>query len=142
MNSEQNELSVGDMYENGSIYTILCDYLNFCDPSEENTSEANKPTGNSKAQKSKKTSFPNLAGFCRYIGIGIDEFFRLSASYPEHSGRILTVLEDEALNSGVSASLLSAYLKKRLGYGSTESPQSPEQQLCISFEHDIFEDGE
>ena len=51
------------------------------------------------------------------------------------------MLEDEALNSSLSPTLISAYLKKRLGYASDSSAESSENQLQIKFEHDIFEDG-
>ena len=56
-------------------------------------------------------------------------------------GKILTVLEDEALNSGLSPALVSSYLKKRLGYDGIKAQESS-SQLEIKFEHDIFEDGE
>ncbi len=91
----------------------------------------------------KKSLFPNLAGFCRFVGIGIGELEDICTPYPELFDKLLTVLEDEALNSGLSATLLSAYLKKRLGYdvahGHTDAGAT---QMQIHFEHNIFEDGE
>ena len=55
--------------------------------------------------------------------------------------QIYLTLEDEALNSGLPPALLSAYLKKRLGY-EKELQAVEEMPLQIQFEHDIFEDGE
>ena len=60
--------------------------------------------------------------------------------YPEHLA--LAVLEDEALNSDLSPTLLSAYLKRRLGYDTPARALAQKDQICISFEHDIIEDGE
>lgn len=88
--------------------------------------------------------FPNLAGFCRAIGIGVEVFEREMAAYPETFGMLCAIFEDEALNSDLSATVLAPYLKRRLGYG-----DKPEQQgsICDSaetrlvFQHDILEDG-
>ena len=59
---------------------------------------------------------------------------------------LCAMFEDEALNSGLSATLISAYLKKHLGYGDkaeTASKSSMElEQIKLVFEHDIYEDGE
>ena len=85
--------------------------------------------------------FPNLAGFCRFIGISTSELEAFGKDNPNDYGIILTVLEDEALNSGLSPALVSAYLKKRLGYDATKALETS-SQLEIKFEHDIFEDGE
>ena len=74
--------------------------------------------------------------------VGTDELELLLKEYPEQYGRILAVLEDEALNSSLSATLVSAYLKKRLHYDTGTAKASYEGQLQISFEHDIMEDGE
>ena len=62
-------------------------------------------------------AFPNLAGFCRYCRIGEDGLARLRRRYPAACDFIMTALEDEALNADKSASLVTAYLKRRLGYG-------------------------
>ena len=91
-----------------------------------------------------RTRFPNLAGFCRGLGVGVDVFRREMEAYPEVMDALLAVLEDEALNWEWSATIVSAYLKKRLGYGErgeeTRSVcESAETRLV--FEHDVFEDG-
>ncbi|MBQ8397894.1 MAG: hypothetical protein IJX53_06860 [Clostridia bacterium] len=62
-------------------------------------------------------TFPNLAGFCRYCRIGEEGLAKLSRRYPGAYDFIITALEDEALNADKSASLVTAYLKRRLGYG-------------------------
>ena len=55
-------------------------------------------------------------------------------------------LEDEALNASNSPTLLSAYLKKRLGYLEKQSKGEQNESECglmrLVFEHDIEEDGE
>ena len=54
------------------------------------------------------------------------------------------MFEDEALNSELSPTVVTAYLKQRLGYGEKQethraSCELPELKLV--FDHDIFEDG-
>ncbi len=92
------------------------------------------------------TRIPNVAGFCRHIGRGLGYFYSLRESDPEVFGRICAVLEDEALNSGISASILSVYLKARLsGPYDTEAPESTSLDsggLTLIFDHDIEADGE
>ena len=85
--------------------------------------------------------FPNLAGFCRFLKISTSELEEVGKKFPEHYGRLLTVLEDEALNSKLSPTIISAYMKKRLGYDK-DLPAQNNPQMEIKFEHDIFEDGE
>ncbi len=91
-----------------------------------------------------KARFPNLAGLCRHLGIGIETLEEVFADYPESYGALCAVFEDEALNSDLSATVISAYLKQRLGYGDKAEPKRaacefPEVKLV--FDHDIFEDG-
>lgn len=145
MNSNQGSLE--ELCENGKIEMLLREYLEFCAslPSREGEEaqmehQKKTPQKSSKAERNRSV-FPNLAGFCRYLGVGTGELERLSEVYPVEHGKILAVLEDEALNSGLSATLISAYLKKRLGYD-TQKNQADEPQLQISFEHDIIKDGE
>lgn len=87
---------------------------------------------------------PNLAGFFRYCGFDGDDLARLKRDFPGEYSSLCMILEDEALNSSVSPTVLSAYLKKRLGYGSGEEEPtaiSGGDQLRLIFEHDIAEDG-
>ena len=52
-------------------------------------------------------------------------------------------MEDEALNaSSVSPTLITAYLKRRLGYAEKPEASSAEcGDVRVIFEHDITEDG-
>lgn len=88
--------------------------------------------------------FPNLAGFCRFLGVGVDTFLREMAGFPEEHDIICAMLEDEALNSELAVTLLSTYLKKRLGYddkADVKRATCEAGELKLVFEHDIFEDG-
>ena len=74
---------------------------------------------------------------------GVRRMFELAKKYPEEIDRLYAILEDEALNSGLPPAVLSAYLKKRLGYDKdTPKNDGAEGQMTIRFEHDIFSDGE
>ncbi len=118
----------------GRLGSYLKRYLNECRPPS--GGESKKPTG----------KFPNLAGFCRWLGCGVSEIETLRLTHPEEADRLAAVMEDEALNhgTGVSPTLLSAYLKRRLGYTS-ERAEAVAQAECgemrVIFEHDIEEDG-
>ena len=133
MNSAESKLKA---LNGGEITTLLNQYLLTCH-AESSAAELQ----DNKRKKSKETVFPNLAGFCRFIGVSTSELEAFGKSYPDEYGKILTVLEDEALNSSLSPALVSAYLKKRLGYDGAKIQESS-SQLEIKFEHDIFEDGE
>lgn len=87
---------------------------------------------------------PNVAGFCRFAHVGVDEFDKLMKTDPEVHGALCAVFEDEAFNSSMSPSILSVYLKLRLGYNG-ESKQmhiADNGQLRLVFEHDAYTDGE
>ena len=148
VNSDPSENFIKELCEKGAIADMLEQYIISCDHPETTAQEGIASldgisnTKKEKKQKTQKCSFPNLAGFCRYLNIGTDQLEALQDIYPEQYGRILAVLEDEALNSGISPTLISAYLKKRLGYESPSKRNHREEQLQISFEHNIFEDGE
>lgn len=129
MNSAENILKAEN---GGKIINLLEEYVLSC------SEELNKNTEG--AKKKSKQSFPNLAGFCRFIGVSAAKLERFGKEAPEVYGRILAILEDEALNSSLSPTLISAYLKKRLGYEASKT-QEDRGQLEIKFEHDIFEDG-
>ena len=88
--------------------------------------------------------FPNLAGFCRYLGIGVEALRESFSDDPYGYGVLCAVFEDEALNSELSPTVITAYLKQRLEYGEKTEPKRaacelPEVKLV--FDHDIFEDG-
>ena len=145
IDKKESEL-VDSACEMGILGELAEEYIIFCHTSEEK--EGEKITENSsKKRKSaeKSTIFPNIAGFCRYFGIGAQKYERLSKKYPEEFEKLSAIFEDEALNSEISASILTAYLKKRLGYGEGEKAEKSEVetgQLRLIFEHDILSDGE
>ena len=148
MNSDQSEDLIRELCENGGINDALKKYMADCSPrtipaqESKASSDGNSNQKKEKKQEIQKGSFPNLAGFCRYLNVGTDELEHVAEDYPSQYGRILAVLEDEALNSGLSPTLISAYMKKRLRYDLSTQRSSRDEQLHISFEHDIFEDGE
>ena len=88
--------------------------------------------------------FPTLAGFCRYCNIGVSELKAWAREYPAEYEILCSVLEDEALNSGISATLVSAYLKNHFGYGekAAEKTRVDSGDIKLVFEHDILSDGE
>ena len=133
MNSAESKFKA---LNGGEITTLLNQYLLHC-----HEESSNADAQESKRKNRKEAVFPNLAGFCRFIGVSTSELEAFGKSNPSEYGQILTVLEDEALNSGLSPALVSAYLKKRLGYDGAKV-QELSSQLEIKFEHDIFEDGE
>ena len=138
MNSDQNVRSVIVLCESGEIYGALEEYILSCSTVKD---DFNGQAKGSKKSETSKNSFPNLAGFCRFLKVSTLEFEQAALEYTTQCARILTVLEDEALNSGFSPNLISSYLKKRLGYDGTPKSTQADAQLQIRFEHDIFEDG-
>ena len=102
--------------------------------------ECRKPVNGAKSGR-----VPNIAGFFRYCGFEGGDLSRLSLEYPGIYSSLCMIFEDEALNSGVSASVLTPYFKRRLGYG--ERVASPpaggydDGTVKLVFDHDIWEDG-
>ncbi len=133
---------IEEVCKEGSLELLAEEYIFSCCIFEK---KENENEGEKKKAKSKKSRFPNLAGFCRYCGIGQREYDALAKKYPDEFEKLAAILEDEALNSEISPSLLATYLKRRLGYGDAPSPSGSDVdigQLKLVFEHDIFEDGE
>ena len=56
-------------------------------------------------------SFPNVCGFCRFIGKGTRELMDALSGDGDTADRILTVFEDEAFRSGASSAVMTQYLK-------------------------------
>ena len=129
------EISLEDACREGYLYRLLEDYVMSCAESVDSAEESKKT-----AKKSKRR-FPNAAGFCRYCGIGEAEYDCLAAKYPVEFQRIQAVFEDEALNSEVSPTVLTAYMKKWIGYEKPVKAQVCDGQIKIIFDHDIMEDG-
>ena len=117
-----------------TLNRFLENYIKSCrsaDEEEKSSSQSKKKNGR----------FPNLAGFCRFYHISLEDIERLSSEFPEEIAVIYAVLEDEALNSGLPPAVLSAYLKKRLGYDK-DAPSCGAEQINLRFEHDVYADGE
>ena len=118
---------------NGRLSRRLREYLASCRPPLD--ADPKKNPG----------SFPNLAGFCRYLGCGMSAAEELRVAYPAQYDFVCAALEDEALNFSLSPTVLTAYLKQRLGYGEKSEASSAGSaecgQLQLIFEHDIEEDG-
>ena len=92
----------------------------------------------------RRDRFPNLSGFCRFCGIGSYELSEMKKLHPDHYTSLCFILEDEALNSELSPTVLSSYLKKHLDF--SENAESLSElnagELRLIFEHDIEKDGE
>ena len=120
--------------KHGKLKRLLELYLKSCQ--REGDADAKKST----------VAFPNLAGFCRFIGCGLAAMELLRDGNPEVYDYVCTVLEDEALRYSVSPTVMSAYLKQRLGLGEKPGDSGTKStecgQLKLVFEHDILEDGE
>lgn len=122
------DAEIMDEYEE-YLMSRLYDYIDEC-RAVENTKTGGK--------------FPNLAGFCRHLGLGLDEFEDSLRNSPHVHGAICAIFEDEALNSPLSATVITAYLKKRLGYSEKAEPKQTSFDLSevkLVFDHDVFEDG-
>lgn len=118
----------------GTLWSMCDEYIAHCSPSRE-----------SEAKSKRSGRFPNLAGFCRYVGTGFEDLSRLKEKYPKQYDRLLAIFEDEALNSDVSTTLLSAYMKRRLCFGAEDEQKdrvSSDREITYCFEHDIYADGE
>ena len=85
-------------------------------------------------------------GFCRALGCGPAAFAQLEEAYPELADWLSAVFEDEVLCASPSPTLLTAYLKRRLGYAEKPRVEEESEAECglmrLVFEHDIEEDGE
>jgi len=139
MNQKCGVTALEDACRRSTLNRTLEKYIKSCREDTEDGLENSPPS----KKRSSLGRFPNIAGFCRYYQIGIEDIDLLSQKYPTQIDRLYAILEDEALNSGLPPAILSAYLKKRLGYDKdhTQSAAS-EGQMSIRFEHDIYDDGE
>ena len=128
--------SVERLFRDGSVFERAEAYVNGC----REVGEGEKP------------EFPNLAGFGRALGVGLEELHRLGEKYPAVYDAVLAVLEDAALNAGgvpgKSALLAMSYFRRRLGYEAkggkgmaAEATSEGKQEVRVVFEHDLMEDG-
>ena len=123
--------------QRGKLDRVLEKYLESC---RITTDENDTPIKKSKTKPSGK--FPNIAGLCRYYRISVEDIELIAKKFPTEIARLYAVFEDEALNSGLPPAVLSAYLKKRLGYDRDMSAEADAAEICVRFEHDVYEDGE
>lgn len=126
----------------GQLFDLLELYL-------QETSSAEEGASAGRGRNSRY--LPNVAGFCRFLGIGTSRLSALREADPETYDALNAVFEDEALNSGISASLLTPYFRKRLGYAEREretalapsgyDANTENGSIRILFDHDVYEDG-
>ena len=125
-----------DACRRGLLGAILEEYIASCHaPLQKEGSHEKRGKSGGRSER-----FPNLAGFCRYLGCSTEEWFATEELHPTEFGRLRAVLEDEALNAAMSPTVIAAYLKRRLGYDKETGDE--EGGLTVQFEHDIFSDGE
>lgn len=141
MNQKGGVASLRDACRRNILNRTLEKYIESCQPSEEGD-DASESTSRKKRSRKGGGRFPNIAGFCRYYRISIRDLDTLSREFPEEINMLYAILEDEALNSGLPPAVLSAYLKKRLGYDKELSDAISDEHMTIRFEHNIFDDGE
>ena len=145
--SELNGYNLSELFSRGTIYELADQYIQKCAETQTVDSEKNSDcTGNGKKKEVRKR-FPNLAGFCRYLGTVIEELAETGSNFPKDYDALKAVFEDEAYNSNIPPSLLSVYFRQRFGIdGAKESEQGsqsnyPMGDIQIIFDHDMSEDG-
>ena len=126
------------LYKNEILDYIVEDYLSTCYAVAGGSTDET----NFRHQAKHRSHFPNLSGLCRYVGVGLSDVSKFSEEYPDEYDKLLAILEDEALNSDLSPTILSAYLKKRLSYVKESECGENAKEVRFRFEHDIFADGE
>ena len=145
MNQKCGVSSLREACRRNTLNRTLEKYIQSCRDNSDTTDNDNSSADSGSSVSRRRRShgrFPNIAGFCRYYHIGIDDLEELANEHPMEINRIYAILEDEALNSGLPPAILSAYLKKRLGYDKDTAASPCEEQMTIRFEHNIFDDGE
>lgn len=134
VSAAEGSLTVG-LYREGALFEMVDEYLELCHALP-------PPEADAKSRAKPRVRFPNIAGFCRFLGTGISDILIFKSEYPLEYDRLLAIFEDEALNSDVSPTLLSAYMKKRMLYALEDAPRSVPGEVRYCFEHDVFADGE
>ena len=138
MNPSSGSEALWDACRRGTLNRILEQYIKLC-------READRP-GETEEQKKRGRKqvgrFPNLAGFCRYRRVSLAELEQIAKDFPGETALLFAALEDEALNSGLPPAVLSAYMKKRLGYEQEFSRGDGGGTVNVRFEHDIYTDGQ
>lgn len=125
--AERNALI--DAARDGSLPRKIKKYLSACRP---------PPDADPKKESGR---LPTLAGFCSMLGCGLQSAEELAREFPVEFDYLCAVLEDEALNSARSPTLINTYLKERLHYGERGDAVGADSVVQPIFEHDILEDG-
>ena len=122
----------------GDAARLVEGYLRFCEGENEegDADSARRPRGGRRDGR----RLPNPAGFCRFLGLSREAFSDLFRAFPREMGRVLAILEDEALNSDLSATTLGFYLRRLFGE-EDERAEKGEGDVVVTFRHDIFSDG-
>ena len=89
---------------------------------------------NCKSPDAKKSVFANVAGFCSFAGISVNEFLKLKIEFPTEFENAGAFFEDAALNSNATATLVGMYLRQ---YGFWGAPIEDE----VVCDHDMIADG-
>ena len=137
MNKNGGAQAFEEACQRGKLDRVLEKYLESCKVVLSEDDSLQKKTKIKSPNK-----FPNIAGLCRYYRIGVDDLEAIAKKFPSEIARLYAVFEDEALNSGLPPAVLSAYLKKRLGYDRDIGGDAEGGEICVRFEHDIYADGE
>lgn len=122
-----------DLHERGILLDKIEEYTRSC---------RERDTDETAIKVKRRMVFPNVAGFCRFVETGISDFYSLKDKYPLEYDKLLAIFEDEALNSDISSSLLSSYMKKRMLYSFDEGDSINKGDIAYCFEHDVYADGE
>ena len=138
MNQKSGVASLRETCRRGILKRALEKYIDSC--REYSSDGAEEELTRKRGRRNGR--FPNIAGFCRYHKISIRDLEALSNEFPEEINLLYAILEDEALNSGLPPAVLSAYLKKRLGYDKDNGADELGETMTIRFEHNILDDGE
>ncbi|MBO5270930.1 MAG: hypothetical protein J6B77_09095 [Clostridia bacterium] len=141
-------------FANGRMSLLLRRYLAYCgvkegiygaDALESDRAlsmEIGKSAASAKKGEKSMLRLPNPAGFCRFLELDRESFLRLEAEFPTEVGRMRAVFEDEALNSGMSATVLGFYLRDLLGAIPKDADVPQEGgDITVKFAHDILTDG-
>lgn len=133
------------LFRTGKILQAVEDYILACGGEREEAGSAGSRVRNVRTVGGK---FPNLAGFGRYLGRGLEELTALGEAYPAAYDGVMTALEDAALNAGSipagSAMLTMAYFRRRLRYGKSETVEGVREgdgEIRVMFDHNMEEDG-
>ena len=89
---------------------------------------------------SEPARLPNMAGFFRWMRLSASARDRFKTDHPEEYMTIIMFFEDEALNSPLPPSIVSAYMKQY--FSIEEHPAENNDGITLIFEHDILHDGE